>query len=78
MAEENDENKADENKATETDIFQQQKKTIDTLIEVLEKQGGEQQPVYVSPPAPTAKPPNYLLYIGLAIGAFILFKGKLK
>lgn len=74
MADENN-----ETETTETDIFQQQKKTIDTLIDVLEKQGGPQvQPVYVSPPAPTAKPPNYILYIGLAIGAIILFKGKLK
>ena len=75
MAENNENNDAE---PTETDIFQQQKKTIDTLIQVLEKQGGPQQPVYVSPPAPAAKPPNYLLYAGLAIGAIILFKGKLK
>lgn len=66
---------AEENQATETDIFQQQKKTIDTLIDVLERQGGQPvQPVYVSPPAPAAKPPNYLLYAGLAIGAIFLFK----
>ncbi len=70
MADENN-----ETETTETDIFQQQKKTIDTLIEVLEKQGGQQvQPVYVSPPAPAAKPPNYLMYAGLVLGAIILFK----
>jgi len=70
MADENN-----DNQATETDIFQQQKKTIDTLIEVLERREGQlAQPVYVSPPAPAAKPPNYLLYIGLAIAAFFLFK----
>ena len=69
MAENND------NEATETDIFQQQKKTIDTLINVLEQQGGPAQPVYVSPPAPpAAKPTNYLLYAGLALGAIIFFK----
>lgn len=70
MADENN-----ENQATETDIFQQQKKTIDTLIEVLDRQGGQPaQPVYLASPEPPAKPPNYLLYIGLAIAAFILFK----
>ncbi len=63
------------NETTETDIFQQQKKTIDTLIEVLERQGGQQaQPVYLSAPAQPAKPTNYLLYAGLAIAAIILFK----
>ena len=70
MAEENN----NEVEPTETDIFQQQKKTIDTLIEVLERQGGQQvQPVYVSQAAQTTKPPNYLLYVGLAIAGILIF-----
>lgn len=67
---------AEENEATETDIFQQQKKTIDTLINVLERQGAvPAQPVYVTQTQP-AKPTNYLLYIGMAALAFLFFKGK--
>lgn len=70
---------AEETTTTETDIFQQQKKTIDTLIDVLQKQGVyEQQPsqiVYASPSQePEKKTPNYLLYIGIGILIFILVK----
>lgn len=62
--------------ATETDIFQQQKKTIDTLIDVLEKQGQAEPGVVFAPPAEPAKEklPNYLMYIGIAIAAIFLFK----
>ncbi len=60
--------------ATETDIFQQQKKTIDTLVNVLQEQTQQvTQPVYVSP-APAQSTPNYVLYIGLAIAAMFFFK----
>ena len=56
--------------ATETDIFQSLKKTNEALVDVLTRQ---QQPVYVSSPAPvSASPaPNYLLYVG--IGILVLF-----
>jgi hypothetical protein len=64
--------------ATETDIFQQQKKTIDTLIDVLAKQGtGQPQIVYTQPAAEESKQaaPNYVLYIVLGIvGIILLFK----
>ena len=75
-----EETEATETTATETDIFQQQKKTIDTLIDVLERQGAMQtQPVYVTQTAePAKKSPNYILYVGLAVAAFVLFKGFKK
>ena len=61
---------------TETDIFQQQKKTIETLTDVLEKQGEAQSDVvYVQPQAPAqAAPKNYVLYIVLGIAAYLIFK----
>ncbi len=67
---------AEETTATETDIFMQQKKVIDTLVNEFARQSQAQtQPVYVSPPAPPAqKSPNYILYAGLAIVAIFLFK----
>ena len=68
---------ADETEPTQTDIFEQQKKTIDTLITVLEKQGVSGQPqqiVYAQPAQePEKKPPNYLLYAGIGLVAVILF-----
>ena len=68
---------AEETTVTETDIFQQQKKTIDTLVDVLSQQSAQQQqPVYVTPQQ-QEKSPNYVLYIGLAIAAmFFLKKGR--
>ncbi len=72
MADNNNNNNNDT--ATATDIFQQQKKTIDTLVNVLDRQVSAQlQPVYVSGPA-QAKPINYLLYAGIAIFAFMFLK----
>ncbi len=69
--------------ATETDIFEQQKKTIDTLINVLDKQGSAQpqQIVYSQPAAaePTASPPNYMLYVaaaGIVVVLIVLLKKK--
>ena len=66
----------EETQATETDIFMQQKKVIDTLVNELARQGQMQtQPVYVSPPVEQQqKAPNYVLYAGMAIGAILLFK----
>jgi len=65
----------EENQTTETDIFQQQKKTIDTLIDVLAKQGGPgAQPVFLQPAAePQTKSPNYLLYIAIGAVGLLLF-----
>lgn len=64
--------------ATETDIFQQQEKTIELLYDVLQRQTGTssvQQPTYVSVPQQTKPTPNYLLYIALAVGGYFLLKG---
>lgn len=65
--------------ATETDIFMQQKKTIDTLIDVLEKQGQSSgtQTVYAQPiEQKTEQPPNYLLYGAIGLVIFLLLKRK--
>ena len=64
---------------TETDIFQQQVKTIDTLIDVLESDKGRSQPqqiIYATPAARKEKAPNYILWIGIGIGAFLLLKKR--
>jgi len=59
---------------TETDIFQQQKKTIDTLVQILAEQGvGQPQTVYAAPAEP-AKSPNYLVYLAVGVLAILLFK----
>jgi hypothetical protein len=59
--------------ATETDIFEQQKKTIDTLIDVLANQGtANPQIVYTQPAEQTQqKTPNYILYIAIGLGVII-------
>lgn len=67
----------DETEPTQTDIFQQQAKTIDTLYEVLQKQASAQpqQIIYASPTEPAEKPaPNYLLWIGIAVVVLTFFK----
>ena len=62
--------------ATDTDIFQQQSKTIELLYDVLQRQSGTtQQPTYVTAPQQTKPAPNYLLYAAIAIGGFFLLKG---
>jgi len=55
--------------ATETDIFQQQKKVIDTLVNELARQAGRsEQIIYTSPTAERkVQAPNYLLYGGLIL-----------
>jgi hypothetical protein len=64
--------------ATETDIFQQQKKTIDTLIDVLAKQGtGQPQIVYTQPAAEEKQAtPNYVLYLAIGVVIVILLLRK--
>lgn len=61
---------------TQTDIFQQQKKTIDTLVQVLAEQGAgqPQQVVYAAPAEPAKKAPNYLIYLAVGVLAILLFK----
>lgn len=60
---------------TQTDIFQQQKKTIDTLVQVLAEQGiGQPQQVVYAAPAEPAKAPNYLIYLAVGVLAILLFK----
>jgi len=67
-----------ETEPTQTDIFQQQKKTIDTLVDVLAKEGVSrpQQVVYSTPAAPAAKPTNYILYAGIAVVIIFLLKKR--
>ncbi len=62
--------------ATETDIFQSLQKVNQSLMDVLTRQ---QQPVYVSSPAPmsASSAPNYALYIGVGLLILFLLKGKL-
>lgn len=62
---------------TMTDVFQQQQKTIETLVDVFKQQGSTQpqQIIYASPTeAPKKAAPNYLLWIGIAVAVFTLFK----
>ena len=56
-----------------TDVFQQQEKTIQTLVDVMSSQQGQ---VVFAPAAPAApaKAPNYLLYAGIAVAAIYLLK----
>ncbi len=66
---------AEETTETKTDIYMQQKKTIDTLIDVLEKQGGGQpQQIVYATPSQSKKTPNYLLYAAAGLAAIILFR----
>lgn len=60
---------------TQTDIFQQQKKTIDTLVQVLAEQGaGQPQVVYAAAAEPAKTAPNYLIYLAVGVLAILLFK----
>lgn len=78
MAEETEE-KTEEEKQEETDIFYVQQQMLDTLTDLFTKQDQQlpPQPVYVSPSAPLPKAPNYLLYIGIGLGVLLL-TGRLK
>lgn len=71
MAEENN-----DSLETQTDIFMQQKKVIDTLVNELARQSGQpSQIVYATPSAqPERKTPNYLIYAAIAVTAIFLFK----
>jgi len=63
-----------------TDIFKQSESTNKSLMEALQG-GGDTQPTYLTTPAASAEKqtPNYLLYAGLAVGAYLLFfRGKRK
>ena len=73
------ENDEDQIEPTETDIFQQQKKTIDTLVQVLAEQGVAQpqlppQVVYGAPAEPAKAAPNYLIYLAVGVLAILFFK----
>lgn len=74
-----DEQEEEQLEVTETDIFQQQKKTIDTLVQVLAGQGVAQpqpppQVVYAAAAEPAKKAPNYLIYLAVGVLAILLFK----
>lgn len=66
---------AEENEATETDIFKQQEKTINLLYDVLkDKIQQPPQTVYAQTapePAQSTNTPNYLMYI--IAGGVVLF-----
>lgn len=65
-----------ETEATETDIFQQQKQTIDLLYDVLQRQQSETAaPTYVTPIQQTKASPNYILYIGIGAAVIWFLKG---
>ncbi len=65
-----------ENKGSETDIFHQQEKTIDTLYDVMQRQQSETtQPTYVTPIQQSKSAPNYLLWLAIGAGAIWLLKG---
>lgn len=63
---------------TKTDIFQQQKSTIDTLIDVFSKGDSGSQPQIMYAPAAQEekKPTNYILYVGLALAAYFLLRKR--
>ncbi len=70
------EDETSENEATDTDIFQQQKQTIDLLYDVLQRQQGEiTQPTYVTPIQQTKPAPNYISYIAIGALAIWFLKG---
>lgn len=81
MANENGENDENE-KTTETDIFKQQEKTAELLYDVILKQQDvaakappPTQPIYVTRIEEAKKqPPNYLLYIAIGVGVFLMFR----
>lgn len=63
--------------ATDTDIFQTLQKQNQALIDVLNARSQNQPITYVQQANPTpvaAKAPNYLLYVGIGIGALFLLK----
>jgi hypothetical protein len=64
--------------ATQSDMFTALQKTNQALLDVLTNRL-QSQPTYVQSVQPAATPsPNYLLYAGLAVGAFLLLrKGKI-
>lgn len=75
MANENDENE----EITETDIFKGQEETAKLLYDVIRQQQKQQpaatQPTYITRVEQPAKAaPNYLLYIAIGIGAFLIFR----
>jgi hypothetical protein len=61
---------------TDSDMFQAMQQTNKALLDVLLGKLGDTQPTYVqaTQPATTASP-NYVLYIGIGIAAFVLLKG---
>ena len=62
----------EEEKQAQTDEYYSRENIIETLSDILQKQDTS-APVYVAPQLQT-KAPNYLLYIGAAIAAFLLLK----
>lgn len=67
---------AEENGATETDIFQSQKEMIKTLADVLERQGAQPGQVIYATPQEEKPAPNYVLYIALAVIGYLLLRKK--
>jgi hypothetical protein len=63
--------------ATDSDMFQAMEQTNKALLDVLMGKLNSSQPTYIQAAQPEAatKQPNYLLYIGIGIGVFVLLKG---
>jgi len=61
--------------AEQSDMFQTMQMTNKALLDVLMGRVGSSQPTYIqaAQPAPTSSP-NYLLYIGIGIAAFVLLR----
>jgi hypothetical protein len=61
--------------AEQSDMFQTMQTTNKALLDVLMGRVGSSQPTYIqaAQPAPTSSP-NYLLYVGIGIAAFVLLR----
>jgi hypothetical protein len=61
--------------ATASDMFQAIQQTNKALLDVLLGRLGSSQPTYIQAqqPASTSQP-NYLLYIGIGIAAFVILR----
>ena len=59
-----------------TDVFWTQEQMIESLQDILDLQDNN-QPVYMSAPAPRPQPKNYALYLAIGIG-LLFFSGAFK
>ena len=63
------------NETNINDIVRQQSTTIDTLVAQMGKPSGQaQQPIYMTTPERTKAAPNYILYIVVGLGLYLLLR----